>query len=132
MGSNVVNLDARTNNHADRAGSESPDEETDAQVGSEPGRWFAEAARSLLQGGDCGFALFLLTGIPARSCYRYAKGTRPIPGWLIRQLLWSEQGATWLAAIMEGCAARWWHDHGVMQRKAALYDQAQAIFAQIR
>lgn len=80
------------------------------QSDSEDCGWFAELARPLLAGADAGFALHILTGFHERTCYRYAAGDRKPPAYFLRALLHSDQGATWLSAIMDGCEAPWWLD----------------------
>lgn len=71
--------------------------------------WFAPVCKALLP-KDAGFALHVVTGVEERSCYRYAAGDRKPSGDFIRALLRSEQGATWLAAIMDGSTAEWWRE----------------------
>ena len=75
--------------------------------GSDPDAWFYEAARDLL-GKDAGLHLHYATGVPERSCYRYASGEREVPVLMLRAILHSDQGAPFLAALMHGCAAQWW------------------------
>lgn len=104
---------ATASNDYDRTDSEEAD--TD-QADSRCNQWFADVAQSLLKGVDCGFALSLLTGVNDRSCYRYAAGKRPPTGWLIRQLLRSDQGDIWLHGIMDGSNAIWWVRHQKAER----------------
>ena len=73
---------------------------------------FVEICRVLL-GKDAGFALYNIVEqrFEERTCYRYAAGDRKPPAYFLRALLRSEQGATFLAAVMEGSDAQWWQDH---------------------
>ncbi len=83
--------------------------DSESTVGSDS-EWFFEASQQLL-GKDAGYALSLLTGLPEGSCYKYVKrkptDRRKPPGYLIRQLLRSPQGKSWLNAIMDGSDAEW-------------------------
>lgn len=79
------------------------------QTVSETEQWFEEICRALLP-KDAGLALHLTTGFEERTCYRYAAGDRKPPAYFLRALLRSEQGWTWLAAIMDGSDAEWWRD----------------------
>lgn len=95
-----------------------------AQTGSEPdSQWFARASRQLL-GSDPGLNLSLLTGVPERTCYRYASGERPATEYIVAKLLRSEHGWQWLAALMDGSNAQWWSD---MQRARRITAQLDAI-----
>ncbi len=78
--------------------------EISAQTGSE---FFASVCKAIF-GKDAGLALSLATGVPERSCYRYASGDREVPVLMLRALLHSEQGQPFHAALMEGCTAQWW------------------------
>jgi hypothetical protein len=83
-----------------------------------PHEWFYAAARRLL-GKDAGYALHLLTGYPASSCYAYVakdslKRRRP-PEHFLRTLFHSNEGEQFHAAFMAGCP--WWRE---LQRDAAL------------
>src|SRR5262249_19237495 len=100
MGETSLAARLRATSEADRADS---GRKTAVQLVSEYAGWFAELARPLLAGGDRGHLLHVLTDVHERSCHRYASGERGPTGWLVRQLLWSPQGRTWLNAIMEGC-----------------------------
>jgi hypothetical protein len=84
--------------------------------------WFADLARPLL-GKDAGLALHYVTGFPESSCYKYASGDRKPSGYLIRALLRSEQGAAWLAALMDGSDAEWWREHQRALRIIAQIDK---------
>lgn len=75
-----------------------------AQTGSE---FFAKVCKEIL-GKDAGLHLHYATGVPERSCYRYASGEREVPVLVLRALLHSEQGAPFLQALMHGCTAPWW------------------------
>lgn len=77
------------------------------QTDSDDNAWFSVPARVLL-GSDPGLALHVLTGVSESSGYRYANGSRAVPGYIIRQLLRSPHGWQWLAAIMDGCKEPWW------------------------
>lgn len=81
-------------------------DQTDSDDGND---WFVSLIRSLLP-KDAGFALHIITGFEERTCYRYANGDRKPPGYLLRQLLRSEHGAQFLAALMDGSDAQWWRD----------------------
>lgn len=81
-----------------------------AQMGSEADfSWFSSPCRALL-GSDPGLALHVSIGVPERTAYRYASGERPVPGYIVRELLRSPQGWQWLAAFMDGSDAEWWRD----------------------
>lgn len=92
--------------------------------------WFATMAQSLL-GKDAGLHLSIITGFVERTCYRYASGDRKPPAYFLRALLRSDQGWTWLSAVMDGSTAAWWRDHQLALRKAKLFDQARRIMAEI-
>lgn len=85
----------------------SPPATSTAQTGSEDNAWFSEPAQSLL-GSDPGLALNVLTGVPDRSCYRYASGERAVTGYIVYRLLRSKHGRQWLNAFMDGCEEEWW------------------------
>jgi hypothetical protein len=89
--------------------------------------WFVEIVRTLAP-KDAGFVLHVLTGFEERTCYRYAAGDRKPPGYFVRALLRSEQGSTWLAALMDGCEAQWWRD---LSRAAANHQKIEEIRALI-
>lgn len=72
--------------------------------------WFADVARQLLP-AKAGTALHFITGFDERLCQRYAAGHVKPPAYFLRALLRSEQGATWLAALMHGCDVAWWLEH---------------------
>ncbi len=102
---------------------------------SESSDWFGQLARPLLKGTDAGFALHLATGFRPGTCARYVAKSEPSrrqpPGFFVVTLLRGEQGRTWLTAFMDGYAPRWWREHQIAERKAALFDQARAILAQL-
>lgn len=77
-----------------------------AQTGSE---FFASVCKTIF-GKDAGLHLHYATGVPERSCYRYASGEREVPVLMLRAILHSDQGEPFLAALMDGCAAQWWVD----------------------
>jgi len=74
------------------------------------GNWFSRLCKGLFT-TKAGTALHYTTGFDERSCQRYAAGTVGTSGDFIRALLRSEQGATWLNGIMDGCEAEWWREH---------------------
>jgi len=82
---------------------------------SDDSAWFVTPARDLL-GSDPGLALHVLTGISESSGYRYANGSRGVPGNLVRWLLRSGHGRQWLNAIMDGCEEEWWRDYQRAER----------------
>lgn len=86
---------------ADQSGADS------AQTGSE---FFASVCKTIF-GKDAGLALSLATGVPERSCYRYASGEREVPVMVLRAILHSRQGEPFLAALMDGCTAEWWIEY---------------------
>ena len=71
--------------------------------------WFSDACRGLYN-GKAGTALHFETGFDERSCQRYAAGQVKPPAYFLRALLRSEQGQTWLNAIMDGSDAQWWRE----------------------
>lgn len=70
-------------------------------------RWFSEAAQDVY-GKDAGLGLHHATGVPERSCYRYASGERALPSEVLRLLVHSDQGEPFFRAFMHGCTAPWW------------------------
>ena len=82
--------------------------------------WFSEISQQLVP-SNAGLVLHILTGCEERTCYRWAAGQSPVSGWFVRQLLRSEQGGTWLAAIMEGSTAPWWRELAAAQELCAKY-----------
>lgn len=95
------------------------DQISTAESGSDDCDWFGELARGLL-GKDAGLHLHCITGYPERTCYYYASGARKPPAYFLRALLRSEQGASFLAALMSDCDAKWWREH---QRASAAADK---------
>lgn len=85
------------------------------QTDSDDNEWFVAPARDLL-GSDPGLALHVLTGISESSGYRYANGSRAVPGNLVRWLLRSDHGRQWLNAIMDGSTVEWWRDYRRAER----------------
>jgi hypothetical protein len=77
------------------------------QMVSDDDKWFTDIIGALLP-KDAGLALHVTTGFEERTCYRYAAGDRKPPAYFLRALLRSEQGWTWLAAVMDGTDAEWW------------------------
>src|SRR5262245_44496571 len=71
--------------------------------------WFANICKGLFA-LKAGLQLHYITGFEERSCQRYAAGTTEPPGDFVRAFLRSEQGGTFLAAIMDGSEAAWWRD----------------------
>jgi len=92
-------------------------DENPAQTGSE---FFAGVCKTIF-GKDAGLALHYATGVPERSCYRYASGERDVPILVFRSLLHSEQGEPFFRALMEGCTAKWWLE----------FERAQHVGAQV-
>lgn len=92
------------------------------QTDSDGNGWFVAMASALL-GKDAGYHLHLITGFEERTCYRYAAGDRKPPGYFICALLRSEQGAQFLAAIMDGSNAEWWRELERAKRIAAQVEQ---------
>jgi hypothetical protein len=84
---------------------------------------FKFAARQLL-GSDPGLALHVLTGISESSGYRYASGERPAPGYVLWQLLRSDQGWQWLCGLMDGSDAEWFEELKRAKRKTEAFDAA--------
>jgi hypothetical protein len=76
---------------------------------SDEDNWFKTIACGLL--GKPGLELHLISGSDESLCYKYASGKVKPPGYFIRTLLRSEQGAQFLAALMDGCEAQWWGEH---------------------
>lgn len=93
-----------------------------AQTDSDVDPWFKNASRTLL-GSDPGLALHITTGVPERTCYRYAGGERPPTAHIIRSLLQSESGWPWLCALMEGSSPEWWRDLQRARHNAAILSQ---------
>jgi|SRR6185312_5718483 len=81
----------------------------DQLVSDDEGEWFSNICAQLLP-KDAGFALHITTGFEERTCYRYAAGNRKPPAYFLRALLRSDQGWTWLSAIMDGADAEWFRD----------------------
>ena len=81
--------------------------QTDSEDGDS--RWFAVIAPALL-GKDTGFQLHIATGFAERTCYRYAANDRKPPAYFLRALLRSDQGFTWLSAVMDGSDVTWWRE----------------------
>lgn len=79
----------------------------DQTVSEDDDRWFTDIVGALLP-KDAGLALHVTTGFEERTCYRYAAGDRRPPAYFLRALLRSDQGWTWLAAVMDGTDAEWW------------------------
>ena len=78
-----------------------------ARTGSE----FFASVCSTIYGKDAGLALSLATGVPERSCYRYANGDRDVPVLVLRAVLHSDHGEPFLLALMDGCRAEWWLEY---------------------
>ena len=100
---------------ADQSGADS------AQTGSE---FFASACKTIF-GKDAGLALSLATGVPERSCYRYASGEREVPVMVLRAILHSRQGEPFLAALMDGCSAAWWAELQLHRRMGRAAHEAE-------
>lgn len=84
--------------------------------------WFGETARSLLAPKP-GLALHLLTAVDERSCHRYAAGDTTPREYLLRQLLRSKQGRSWLNAVMADSDAPWWCEMQRAERICAQVDK---------
>ncbi|MGH6878002.1 MAG: hypothetical protein ACREHV_11595, partial [Rhizomicrobium sp.] len=93
--------------------------------------WFSCACRKLFD-GKAGTALHYLTGFDERSCQRYAAGQVKPPAYFLRALLRGEQGNIWLNAVMDGASPKWWREHAITERKAALFEQARTILSQLQ
>lgn len=109
--------------------SKSTDTATDKSVSNADETWFFDMCRDVL-GPGAGTTMACLTAVHERYCWRYAGGTQP-KAIFLRLLLRSERGGTILNHAMEGCTAKWWTDHRLVARKAALFDQARAIMGQL-
>jgi hypothetical protein len=90
--------------------------ETASTLGSESDAddWFFEAAQGLL-GKDAGFALHLITGYPASSCYAYtasnaAKRRKP-PEHFLRRLFGRPEGRPFFNAFMAACRSPFWPEY---------------------
>jgi hypothetical protein len=92
-----------------------------AQTGSE---FFASVCKTIF-GKDAGLALSMATGVPERSCYRYASGDREVPVLMLRALLHSDQGEPFHAALMDGCKAEWWLERQKHERMGRAADNAK-------
>lgn len=92
---------ARSNKHAVQLADQTVSEGDD--------RWFTDICDQLVP-KDGGLALRIATGFEERTCYRYAAGDRKPPAYFLRALLRSDDGWTWLAAVMDGTKAQWWLD----------------------
>lgn len=86
--------------------SDSVTDQTDSDGAND---WFVSVCEQLLP-KDAGFALSILTGFEDRTCYRYAEGSRKVPGYFLLMLLCSPQGETFLRAFMAGRNVAWWRD----------------------
>jgi hypothetical protein len=112
--------DVRSDKESDTAHN---DDHLDAQSGDAIDPWFRDAARQLLGTNcDAGLVLQTLTGVPARTAHRYAKGQRPPTAHIVRELIRSEGGWQWLAALMDGAQPQWWRDMDRARRIAAQFD----------
>ena len=54
-------------------------------------KWFKNTCRDYL-GSDPGLALHVETGVPERSCYRYASGERELPIYMLWKLFQTPNG----------------------------------------
>jgi hypothetical protein len=95
--------------------------EDSAQTGSE---FFASVCKTIF-GKDAGLALSLATGVPERSCYRYASGDRDVPVLVLRAILHSDQGEPFARALMDGCTADWWIEFQKHERMGRAADGAR-------
>lgn len=74
------------------------------------GNWFSRLCEGLYPKGKACTDLHYTTGFDERSCQRYAAGKVVESMDFLRALLRSEQGATWLAGVMDGSDAQWWRE----------------------
>jgi len=95
--------------------------EVSAQTGSE---FFASVCKTIF-GKDAGLALSLATGVPERSCYRYASGDRDVPVLVLRAILHSNDGEPFFRALMDGCTAPWWIEFQKHERMGRAADSAK-------
>lgn len=82
---------------------------TDQTDSDDANDWFVTPIAQLLP-KDAGFALHLITGFEDRTCYRYAEGSRKVPGYFLLMLLASKQGEAFMRAFMAGRDVSWWQD----------------------
>jgi hypothetical protein len=91
--------------------------------------WFSVAARVLLAPKP-GLVLHLLTDCGERNGDRYASGDVKVPSFVVRQLLRTEHGETWLKVLMEGADAPWWRQRLELQREARLFREIRNKFSE--
>lgn len=76
--------------------------------------WFAGLVRQILPREKAGLAICTEAGLDhntaLRSCERYAAGHVKVTGYIVRALLRSESGLTWLRGYMDGASPEWWQD----------------------
>lgn len=96
-------------------------DKSDISVIEDDEHWFTAAAQTLLAPKP-GLTLHLQTDCGERNGHRYTSGEVKIPGYLLRKLLRSEQGAQWLAVVMDGARPQWWLDHKRAERITAQID----------
>lgn len=82
--------------------------------------WFSVSCLSLYN-GKAGTALHYETGFDERSCQRYAAGQVKPPAYFLRELLRSEHGGVWLAALMEGSNPQWWRQLAAARKLCSEY-----------
>lgn len=85
-------------------------------------QWFSLAARQLLAPKP-GLVLHLQTDCGERNGHRYASGEVAVPSLIVRHLMRSANGRSWLGAIMDGSDAPWWLDLQRTERIAAQVDR---------
>lgn len=80
--------------------------------------WFVGIAKELVP-SNAGLVLHSLTGVEARTCYRYAAGDSQPSGKFLVLLLASEQGRAWLSAMLADKPVKWWAH---LQRAERVYN----------
>lgn len=120
----AISADGKSVIESSGDGAAEPDPSSDDISVAPDENWFAEMAQALLVPKP-GTALHYITGFDERSCQRYAAGSVKPPAYFIRALLRSEQGGPILAALMDGCTARWWVDFQRYQRMGLAAETAR-------
>jgi len=93
----------------ENSGGSAVEKTTDGKSAVDDGDWFSNAAKKLYP-AKSGTALHFLTGFDERICQRYAAGHVRPPAYLLRTILRSDHGWTWLCVIMHDSGAKWWRD----------------------
>ena len=100
----------RGRNDDGKSAAEAFDRPADGKDAVDSSDWFGIAARALYP-HKAGTNLFYLTGLgDERLCQRYANGKHKPPAYFLRALLRSDQGFTWLSAVMDGSDVTWWRE----------------------